>query len=235
MSLQTLRLPVMAGRRRLELPGVAGNSASTPSATANRITGDIDIRVRCAMSRWIPASAQCIMSKFVGGGGQWCWRFMLTTAGKLQVDFTTDGTNDLAGTSSVALPLLDGQVAWVRATLAFTANCAMNFYTAPGGPRTSAGVPTWSIVGTQQAVALASIFDSATTPLQVGIERVGTSMAIGKFLRAELYTGVNGTLAQAMDVSEAGNNAASWTSSTGEVWTIAATGTQQAKVRRFRG
>ncbi|HWA07927.1 MAG TPA: hypothetical protein VG838_00520 [Opitutaceae bacterium] len=214
-----------SGENYLYAPGIAGNCVGTPDSAANSFAGDIDLRVRAAMTDWTPSAAQALISKF-GGGGHISWMLRLETTGRLALYLSTDGTNSPGVNSSVSAPFSDGVAGWVRATWR-ASDGRVQFFTAPDQTATPS---VWTQLGTDQSNPVGTLFDSDAL-IYVAARGDGlTDPASGKFYRAEVYNGIAGTLAVLFDASQAQNAAASCVSSTGETWTINATGTKQAQI-----
>jgi hypothetical protein len=102
--------------------------------------------------------------------------------------WTTDGSTTVTALSTVAPTIADGETLWIRATLSVASNYTVIFYTSTDGI-------TWTQLGTTvTGVGATSIF-SGTSPIEVGSVNGGTSTARGKFFRAQVLNGINGTVA----------------------------------------
>lgn len=203
------------------LPGVASNYASTPDSAALSITGDIDMRVRVAMDDWTPTTGQDIFSKW-GTSPQQGFDFHLFTNGKLRLYLSSTGSNQSSVDSSVAPTISDGSILWIRATWR-ASDGRVQFFTADGSIVTPV-VGDFTQLGTDQTIALASIFDN-TAALEVGSERSGLVQAQGKFYRAQLRNGLDGTLVYDANFATKTFGANSFTESSAQAATVTINGT----------
>ncbi len=204
----------MQRSRGVGTPGTSGNYLSTPDSAANSITGDIDIRVRLRNVSWsTQASGGSILSKD-DLGGQRSYGFQTGgAAGKLLFFYTPDGATitGRVATSTAVVPFADGASGWVRVTYA-TASGNTLFYTSYDGV-------TWAQLGTTVALTAGAIFNG-TAKVTMGSDSGGTSLLLAAtFLYAEIRNGIAGTVNVLMNPVE-WLSGATWTSSTGEVWTL---------------
>ncbi|MCA1572820.1 MAG: hypothetical protein LC798_21510 [Chloroflexi bacterium] len=99
---------------------------------------------------------------------------------------------------------------------------------------TSTGGITWTQLGIDRTIAIASIF-SGTSILELGSQLAGTSNPLsGNLYRAQVRNGIDGTVVADYDPSLAVAPYATFTDSTGKVWTFnrSATGRKLAVVGR---
>jgi hypothetical protein len=174
------------------LPGVGTNWASTPDSAAVSVTGDIDLRCKVALDDWTPSSAaQFLIFKDAQGGNQRSYAFYVRTDGKLALGWFNDGTNGFEKISTVAPTVSDGATLWVRGTLDVDNGAGGNdvqFFTSNDGT-------TWTQLGTTITTAgTTNVFDG-NVGLGIGSNSVGNSAARGKFFRAQVLNGINGTVA----------------------------------------
>lgn len=218
------------GMNYLYAPAVAANYASTPSAAANRITGDIDIRAYVAATDWTPTGYQNFVAK-VSSSLTISYSFGLQTGstGNLFLYWSTGGSSatEQLVISTVATGFTDLTGRWVRATLDVNNGAGgytVVFYTSTDGQ-------TWTQLGANVVGgAPTSIFDSAS-PLAIGTsEGSPTQVFGGKIFRAQIYNGINGTLVADFNPAQTTNNSTSWVSSTGETWTVNQSGATPAQV-----
>ncbi len=214
----------------LVLNGVAGNSASSPSAAPVKITGDIDVVARISLPNWA-AQFNTVVAKYLTAGS-FSYRFSLTATGALRIDFSVDGTATIAAVSSVVLSFTNFQTGWVRWTrVASTGAC--NFYYASD----QATVPaSWTLLGVQQTTTSGNIFDS-TADLFIGVQSGGSSNPLlGNIYRAQIYSGIAGTLAFDFDPSVAAKLAGTVTerSANAATVTITSTGATGARISGAR-
>ena len=174
------------------LPGVALNYLSTPDAAALDVVDDIDIRVKVAMDAWVPSVNSMLVAK--SNTSNVSYRFVLTTAGLLRFQMSTDGSTVLTYNSSVTTGITDGAVKWVRVTRAKAAG-EVKFWTSDDNV-------TYTQLGTTVTGASTGSMYSGTAVLEVGRATDSTSGVItGKFYRAQVYNGIAGTKVLDVDTS----------------------------------
>ena len=195
----------------LSLPNLSNNYASTPHATVNSITGDIDIRVIAAADDWTPAAEHRFLSHD-GGAGNRGWLFVLNTAGRLSFQATQDGTTfNLSTTSTVAVTAVgatNGSKFGVRVTRDSATGTIKFWYSTDNGVN-------WTQLGTDTTDDTGALY--ATTGDVKTDSAAGGSFA-GKIYRAQIYNGIGGTLAVDFDATRM--SGVTGTMATGEVWTI---------------
>jgi hypothetical protein len=205
------------GDNYLYLPGVAGNNATTPDAAALDITGDIDLRVKVALDDWTPSAEAILVSKSLSTGNQRGYFLYLYADGKLGLTWSSDGTATITSISSVATGITDGTVKWVRATLDVDNGAAGNdvsFFLSDDGT-------TWTQLGTTVTTAGTTAIYANTSVLSVGASTTGATPARGKFFRARVLNGIDGTIVLDSDFTTIDNgNATSFTANTGQTITI---------------
>ena len=167
--------------------GLAGNYANTPDSAALDITGDIDIRVKVAMTDWTPSAANVLINKATSASSQFSYQLIVNTDGSFRLFFSTDGTTPIQIVSSINNTISDGTTKWVRATRV-SATGVVQFFTSDDGT-------TWTQFGTNVTGTSGNIF-SGTAVLEVGSRYVGTnSPANGTIYRAQILNGIGGTVA----------------------------------------
>ncbi len=204
----------------LYLPGAAANYISTPDSTALSVTGDIDIRVRAALDDWTPASGPDLISKW-GSSPQQGWDFNVVNNGKLRFYISSTGSNQSSVDSSAATGFTDGSIQWVRATWR-ASDGRVQFFTASGAI-TNPIASDFTQLGTDQTMAVGSIFDN-TAAVEVGSERSGNVQAQGKFYRAQIRNGLDGTLVYDADFTAKPFGANSFTESSAQAATVTLNG-----------
>lgn len=154
-----------------KLPGTAGNSLSTPDATALDITGtdDLTIVARVALADWTPTGQQTIVAKWAGSNLSYMFRVI--GGGTLSLVWSADGSSVLQALSSVVVPATDGAWKWVAATLDVNNGSTANdvrFWTSDNGS-------AWTQLGiTRNTAGVTSIF-SGTANLHIGAQSNGTT------------------------------------------------------------
>jgi hypothetical protein len=170
------------------LNGVSGNYFSSPDSAALDITGDIDLRAYVRLLDWTPSAGMALIMKS-NSDITISYRFTLNSNGTLFIRCSSDGASNVGqgATSSASVPFSDGDAGWVRATRA-SATGEVLFYTSTDGA-------TWTQLGTSQSTNVYSIFNS-TSSVEIGSRALGTAdLFSGQYLRAQIYNGINGTLA----------------------------------------
>ena len=204
----------------LRLPGVSGNSATTPDTAANSVTGDLDVRAKLSVPRWgNPIAEQYVFDKG-DFGSQRSWGFGVGTNSALFLYCSSNGTAWLDGganhASSVAVGAVDGAVLWIRATRA-SGSGTITYYTSSDGI-------VWTQLGTTVASTAGALFDSTVS---LGVWNMDSANS-GRLYYAELRNGINGTVVAAFDPTRGTRGAGSLVALTGETWTINTSGTPPA-------
>jgi hypothetical protein len=173
------------GENYLYQPGVTLNWASTPDAAPLDITGDIDLRVDVALDSW--SSSQYLLGK--AATGQRSYNLLIVSGGFLRLEISNDGTTVINITSTVAVGLSAGQRRWVRGTLDVDNGASgrtATFFTSTDGV-------TWTTLDTVTSAGTTSLF-AGTAGLVIGGNAFGGFEAAGKFYRAQVRNGINGTV-----------------------------------------
>jgi hypothetical protein len=210
-----LFLPV-DDRGYVYLPGVASNFLSVPDEAALDITGDIDIRAQVALDDWTPSATQLILSKLNNTGDQRSYTVNIRTTGVVRLSWSTDGAGTVNADSTVAPTVADGAALWVRATLDVDNGASgydVKFFTSSDGV-------TWTQLGTTvTGVGVTSIFAS-TTAVRLG-QDFGSTVMAGKFYRAQVLNGIDGTTVLDIDCDAiTSGSATTFTALTGQTVTI---------------
>jgi hypothetical protein len=143
----------------LVLDGTASNYALSGDSAALSITGDIDIKVKMAMTDWTPTAIQAPIGKWSTTINRSYYLFV-NTDGTIGFSHSTTGAaiTILTATSTVAPTVSDGDTLWVRATMDVDDGASQRvnkFYTSTDGT-------SWTQLGTTITTAGAtSIFDGA--------------------------------------------------------------------------
>lgn len=194
--------------------GVAGNYVSTPNASANQITGDIEI------SAYVDNTGGDALFNVIGG--------KRTSSGYLFAISSRQVQLYITSTINSTVNVASNYIGWVK-VFRSAATGVVTFYTSTDGI-------TYTQLGLDRSTTPGNLVDNAT-PLLVGSWSGGSQFA-GKIYRFKIATSLNG--APVVDFNPSTYNASTsqtqWTSSTGEVWTIntgtAATGYKGVLVDR---
>lgn len=171
--------------RYLRLDGSAGTYVSAPDSAATSITGDIDIRVKCALDDWTPAATSMLAAK--GSGTQLSWTLWVDPAGTLTFQYSGDGAVPVSRVSTAATGITNGATKWVRCAVdvANSINHDVFFYLSDDGV-------SWSQLGTTVTNATNIALHDSTVGMFIG-SRAGASLCTGNFYEFELYQGIAGT------------------------------------------
>ena len=194
----------------------AGDYFSTPSSTANRITGDLSLLAQVALDDWTPTTVQCLIVKDGVSAGTRSWAFNVQTSGAPRLNYSLDGTNILSATATVATGFTDRTVHYVGVQRESSTGI-IRFYTSEDGR-------TFTQLGADVAGTAGALYDATTQPVQFG-NLSGLSFALdGKIYDSHVYNGLKftGTSTMVMDFDPS-----NWTSGTtftgletGEIWTL---------------
>ena len=197
------------------LPGVASNYLSVPDAAALDIVGDIDLRVKVAMDDWTPSADNNLLHKLASP--QRSYALQVGTTGSLIFYWSNDGTSVLSAISTAATGLSDGATKWVRATLDVDNGAAgrdVKFWMSDDGA-------SWTQLGSTVTSAGVTSIYAGTGVLGVGANAGGAGQMSGKFYRAIVKDGIDGTTVLDVDTSVlTDGGATSFTATTGQTVTI---------------
>lgn len=212
---QPLILP-HTGTNYVWLPGVASNNFTTPNATSNQITGDIDIKVNINYAN--NGSTQFLISKT---------QTVLTNHG---YDLCIQNSNTLlyqqsragvfnACTSSVGIG--SSFVGWVRVTRVSSTG-VVTFFTSLDGIN-------WTQLGSSFTLYSGAL-DNPNASVYLGSYFNSNNVFMGIIYRATISNTIDGN--PVVDFNPASysraTSATTWTSTTGEVWTINTPSTNNA-------
>ena len=175
------------------LSGASGNYMSVSDNPPLDVTGDIDIRVRVALDDWTPSAINSLVSKWNSVGSEASYLLRVLTDGTLGLLYTTNGATTISRISTVATGITDGATKWVRATRNATTG-TVQFFTSDDGI-------TWIQLGADVAGTAGNIYSGSST-IEIGTLLLGTaSPAKGKFFRAQILNGIDGTIVLDADAS----------------------------------
>lgn len=178
------------GDAYVQLPGSSGNTITTPDAASLDIVGDLDLRAKVAADDWTPAANSYVMSKYTQTGNQRSYSLFIGTDGKLNFQFSNDGTASISKASTASTGFTDGTAHWIRVTLDVDNGASgydVKFYTSEDGV-------TWTQLGTTVTTATATSVFASTAILEIGSRNAGTSdFFAGKFFEGQVLSGIGGT------------------------------------------
>ncbi|MFI6861791.1 hypothetical protein ACIBKZ_18145 [Streptomyces sp. NPDC050421] len=220
-----VRVSVPGAESYLSLDGTTAGVATTPDAAALDITGDLDIRVE-ATADWYAAGSQALIGKWITATNQKSYLLRLAD-GLLTFNWSTNGS--VTSFVTLTLPTLPRRAA-LRATLdvnngAGGLTCTLYWAESMAGPWNVIGSPVTStgvtsIYAGTAALELAPLAASGVTPLR------------GRVHRAEVRSGIGGTVVASPDFRAQTVGATGFTDSAGRVWST--TGTAAVTNRQYR-
>lgn len=209
----------------LNLPGAAGDYAATPDHDTLDITGDLDLRIDATLPTWAEATAdnRTLIAKYRTDTDERSYWLLITTAGELRLQWSTDGTSGtiLNRTADATLPASAGDRLAVRATLDVDdgGNNTVTFYTA----ETLAG--PWTQLGTPQSGAGTTSIHSGTAELTCGAFTDGSgagavALLTGLVHALEVRDGIGGTTVADPDFSAQANGDDLFVDNAGRAWSV---------------
>ncbi|WP_460067401.1 hypothetical protein [Streptomyces sp. YKOK-I1] len=227
-----VRVHVPKSTAHLELDGDTTGYVSTPHAAALNITGDIDVRVEFDADMTDTARNQNLIGKWSTTNTERAWSI------RWYVGRLVFGWRDASAASveaSISAALYGG--AALRVTLDVddgAGGLAVRFYQADSisGPWTQIGNTvtggfTTAIQSTTTSDLRIGPTDATTTPPRVPF--------IGTATRAQVRSGIDGTLVADLDTRALADGATGTTDSTGRVWTVNGTAKVRKRADRFVG
>ncbi|MGW5852081.1 hypothetical protein ACWFQ8_29745 [Streptomyces sp. NPDC055254] len=210
----------------LSIPAVLDVNASTPDHASLDITGDLDVRAEVTPASWLTTGSTGfweVIGKYRTAGAQRSWLMMISQAGHAYLRWSADGTNLLFHESTVPVPAATSGARRqaIRATLDVNNGAGgytLTFYTAPtmDDPWVQLGDAIVTTGGTT------SIF-AGTAPLELGdIGALGFLRVARRHHRAEVRSGIGGSVVAAPDIRALAPGTTSWTDSAGRLWTVGA-------------
>ncbi|WP_327436158.1 hypothetical protein OG279_26325 [Streptomyces sp. NBC_01201] len=223
-----VRFSVRGPESYLQLEGAATSYARTPDAAALDITGDIDLRVELT-ANWQAAGNVPLIGKYVTATNQRSYMLRLES-GWLALWFSTDGTSTWF--ASQPLPPLPRRAA-LRATL--DVNNGSGGWTASIYWAESMDGP-WNLIGVPFTQAGVTSIYNSSSPLDIAPPNVVNSSSLaGRVHRAEVRSGINGTVVASPDFRPRVEGATTWADSAGRTWTVPAGAKVSDREYRFTG
>ncbi|MET7643052.1 hypothetical protein ABZS83_05285 [Streptomyces sp. NPDC005426] len=220
-----LRVSVPGTETYLALDGTTSGVATTPDVAALDITGDIDIRVE-ATADWYAAGSQAFIGKWITATSQKSYMLRLLDSTVI-LNWSPDGANTFF--ASQPLPALPRRAA-LRATL--DVNNGAGGLTATLYWADSLAGP-WTVIGAPLVVAGVTSIFAGTAALELApLAANGVAPLRGRIHRAEVRSGIGGTVVASPDVRALAVGATGFTDSAGRVWSV--TGTAAVTNRQYR-
>jgi hypothetical protein len=162
------------------------------------ITTDLDLQVQVALDDWTPAANSALLYKWDNAGSSAAYGLRVNaTTGRLILLWTENGSTVKSAQSTVSPTVTDGSTLWVRATLDVDNGASGNdvkFFTSSDGT-------TWTQLGTTVTTAGVTSIYSGTGQVEIGGFAGGLSPSKGKFFRAIIKNGIDGTIVLDADAS----------------------------------
>jgi hypothetical protein len=196
----------------LNLPGGAGNYASTPDAASLDIVGDIELRAEVSLDSWTPATEQTLVSKWNTTGNQRSYKLSVLPSGALRMAWSTNGTAVTQADSTVVTGFQPDLARFIRATLDVSSG-EVRFYTSDHGGG-------WLQLGDPVVVGATSIFASTATVGVGAISAGAADVATAQVYAAQIRDGIAGTIVADPKFKEYGPTVTSFNDSTGKTWTL---------------
>lgn len=223
-----VRVSVPGAESYLSLDGATTSYARTPDVAALDIVGDLDIRVE-ATADWTARASQSLIGKWISATNQRSYLLRLEN-GLLTLNWSVAGSATLF--ASQPLPALPRRAA-LRATL--DVNNGAGGYTVAMYWAPSLDGP-WTMIGSPLIGASTTSIFAGTAPLEVApIAATGVVPIDGRVHRAEVRSGIDGTVVASPDIRALTPGASGLTDSTGRVWTLAGAAAISNRQYRFTG
>lgn len=216
----------------LFLPGTPNNTASTPDSVAMSIAGDTDLRCKISPVDWNNASQEYIMGRYASSSDAGI-SLRMNAGGILALDWVDSGSSYHSENATEAVPFVGRTEAYARATLDVdngASGYTVTFYTSTDYDHET-DIGTWDQLGDPVTTGgVTSVKDTALT-FYVGSYNGTSNMFTGDVHYADIRDGIDGTIVVMFDpTNDAAIGGTSFTSSTGEVWTINQSGAPQAEL-----
>lgn len=201
------------------LDGSVGTFATTPDHASLDVVGDLDVRCEVQVPFWPTLNDPRLLCKLGVTGNQGSFQLRILASGFLSLTWTVTGnaTGAPGRVSTLPIPMTAGVPLGLRATLDVdngSSGHTVTFYT-------STNWSTWTQLGAPVATAgITSIFAS-TTQLSVGARTTPEADRLtGSVLRAEMRSGINGTIVAAPDFTAQAGGTTVFVDSAGRTWTL---------------
>lgn len=213
-----VRFSVPGTESYLATTGVSGDIVATPDHASLDIVGDLDVRIE-ATADWVSGTQQTLIGKWPSTDGQRSWNLRVVLGLGILV-WTPTGNFADAIAATIPLPQLPRRAA-LRSTLDVN-NGAGGWTSTLYWAETLDG--PWTTIGTATGTGVTSIH-SGTAPLEIAPTHInGTEQRNpwrGRLHRAEVRSGIGGSVVASPDVRALAPGTTSWADSAGRTWTVA--------------
>ena len=227
-----VRVRATYGAEGLDLPGAAGDYASTPDN--GWVPGqEVDLRALLALDDWTPAAAGYIFGQTNASFSDASVLWAVTTDGRLLITwFTAAGVNTTV--TSDVLGFDNGSTHLVRTTL--DTNNGAGLYEVKFYKSTDDGA-SWTQIGSTATGATTAVPRNSTSAFTIGSSPAGFPIA-GIVYRVELglvTIGTVNTIVRFTDGQRFAGGASSGTDTAGNVWTLQGAASLPARGRSVFG
>ncbi|MFI6700323.1 hypothetical protein ACIBJC_15320 [Streptomyces sp. NPDC050509] len=227
-----LRVSVPGPESYLALDGTPAATASTPHVAALGITGDLDVRVEATVD-WYATRPQNLIGKWDSANAARAWMLQLEN-GLIRIRMSPDGA--LSYFAAWLLPALP-ECAALRVAVDIDNGTTWTAwaYWAPtlSGPWTPIGTP---ITG---SVVIGSLYAAPGVPLLIAPTSTtivpNWTPAAGRIHRAEVRSGIGGTVVAAPDFRARTAGTVTFTDTPGRTWSVNAPAVVDDRAYRFVG
>lgn len=215
-----IRYSVAGADTVLDIPDGTFGRATTPDHASLDITSDIDVRAELEPETWAGSISNAfeVLGKYNVTGNQRSWRLLVTDFGRLAFAWSTDGVTPIEKISAKRVDFGPWERGAIRATL--DVNNGLGGYTVTWYTAASLAGP-WTVLDTLVTTSgTTSIFNSTAT-LEVGdISSVGFDAMARRLYKAEVRSGIGGTVVASPDFTTQAVGATSFADSAGRTWTV---------------
>jgi hypothetical protein len=179
-----------AGERHAAFPANS-RSFSLPAASFPAITGDIDIRIKCALNQYSRGSTQTLVARY-GVAGARSFRMEINASNRFIFTWSVDGTADLQLTAPSAPAFADGTDAWFRATVDVDNGLGGR----TGKLWTSTDGDVWTEIAASETTTggASSIFNPAAVDYEIGGRGSTGGVIQGKIYEVQIRSGIDGPI-----------------------------------------
>jgi hypothetical protein len=204
----------------LELDGSSSTYATTADSAATSLTGNLDLRILCAMDDWTPSAEQKLISK-ENGAGTAGYALSVSTNGRMRLIFGSP-TLRIVDATAASANVVNGEPMWYRCTRDNTSGDTKFYESADG--------TTWTQLGATVTANAGDAPVDGTDGLRVGANsNSGASRFAGKVYYAEVRDGIGGTVVASPDFTAQAPDATSFDDEQGNTWTLTGAATLSAQ------
>ncbi len=179
-----------SGQRHAAFP-VNSRSFSIPEGSFTAITGDIDIRVKCALDQYSRGATQTLVARY-GTAGSRSFRMEINASNRFIFTWSADGTADIQLTAPAAPAFADGADAWFRATVDVDNGLGGR----TGKLWTSTDGVAWTEIAASETTTggATSIFNATGVEYEIGGRGQTGGVIRGKIYEVQIRSGIDGPI-----------------------------------------